>query len=440
VSPTVDMESLVSLSKRRGFIFQSSEIYGGINGFWDYGPYGVALKNNIKQFWWRRMVQQRDNVVGLDTSIIAHPQVWVASGHVANFSDPMVDCKKCKARFRQDQLVDSACPEKPSKKPGECGGELTEPRAFNLMFQTHVGAVQDDSSVAYLRPETCQSIFAQFKNTQIVSRQKIPFGIAQIGKSFRNEITPRNFIFRSREFEQMEMEFFVKEAESAKWYEYWVDSRFNWFVELGIQKENLRLRPHEKDELAHYAKGCTDVEYQFPFGWSELEGIADRSTYDLNQHMKTSGKDLIYFDDESKEKYVPAVVESSLGVERTLLTVLCDAYSEEEVKGEKRNVMRFHPEIAPVFVALLPLSKKLVEPARKIKESLGKSFMVEFDVAGSIGKRYRRQDEIGTPFCATYDFDSETDQKVTVRHRDSMQQERVGIDQLENYLRNQIRK
>ena len=361
------MEKIVSLAKRRGFIFQSSEIYGGINGFWDYGPVGVELKKKIKDFWWLKTVQLRDDVVGLDTSIIAHPQTWIASGHVSHFSDPMIDCKKCKRRFREDDLVggtEGSHEKEPvpreklrEMKCPECGGELTPPRQFNLMFKTFVGPVEDETAVAYLRPETCQSIFTQFKNVQITSRQKIPFGIAQIGKSFRNEITPKNFIFRSREFEQMEMEFFVRPSEGEKWYDSWVAERVKWFQELGVRKENLRTRPHEKDELAHYAKGCTDVEYRFPFGWSELEGIANRGDYDLSQHMKSSGKDLSYFDDETKEKFVPAVVEISLGVDRTFLTVLADAYHEEEAptaeegETESRIVLRLNPQIAPFTAA-----------------------------------------------------------------------------------------
>lgn len=434
------MDKVVSLCKRRGFIFQSSEIYGGINGFWDYGPVGAEMKKKVKDAWWRATVQMRDDVVGLDTSIIAHPQTWVASGHLANFSDPMVDCKKCKARFREDQVDSERCPEKPSKTPRECGGELTSPRQFNLMFKTYVGAVQDESSVAYLRPETCQSIFTQFKNVCTTSRQKIPFGIAQIGKSFRNEITPRNFIFRSREFEQMEMEFFINPTEGDKWYQYWVQERFNWFVQLGIRKEKLRLRPHRADELAHYAKGCSDVEYEFPFGWSELEGIANRGDFDLTQHMKSSGKDLSFFDDETKQKFVPAVVEISLGVDRTFLTLLCDAYREEAAptaeagETEQRVVMGFHPSIAPITIAFLPLAKKIGEPLRRLEHEFRKSYNTEFDEGGSIGKRYRRQDEIGTPYCVTYDFDSEKDQKVTVRHRDTMKQDRIEIAQLQNYL------
>ncbi len=446
------MEQLVSLAKRRGFVFQSSEIYGGINGFWDYGPWGIELRNNLKNFWWKKIVGLRDDVVGVDTSIICHPKTWEASGHVSCFSDPMVDCKVCKGRFRADQIESIPCLKKPSLTVSDCAvnkkgeGELTEIRQFNLMFQTHVGAVKEDSAVAYLRPETCQSIFTNFKNIQTVSRQKVPFGIAQIGKSFRNEITPRNFIFRSREFEQMEMEFFIhpQEAEGEKWYEYWIQERFQWFVDLGIKRENLRLRPHEKDELAHYAKGCTDVEYQFPFGWSELEGIANRSNYDLSQHSKVSGKELSYFDDEKKEKYIPAVIETSLGVDRTFLTVFSDAYREEKVasedgKGEEeRIVLGFAPHIAPCKAAIFPLSKKLAEPAQKLEKALRKYWKTDYDESGSIGKRYRRHDEIGTPFCITYDFESEQDQKVTIRHRDSMQQERVGIDQLKNYLEEKI--
>jgi len=445
------MEKLVSLAKRRGFVFQSSEIYGGINGFWDYGPVGVELRNNIKNFWWKNLVSLRDDVVGVDTSIICHPKTWEASGHVACFSDPMVDCKVCKGRFRADQLESIPCHKKPSLSVQQCAvekkgdGELTEVRQFNLMFETHVGALKDESSVAYLRPETCQSIFTEFKNVTTVSRQKVPFGIAQIGKSFRNEITPRNFIFRSREFEQMEMEFFIHpdEKEGEKWYEYWVNERLKWFYDLGVRKENLRLREHSRDELAHYAKGCTDVEYQFPFGWSELEGIANRSNYDLNQHIKFSGKDLSYFDDERKEKYVPAVIETSLGVDRTFLTVFSDAYAEEKVAGEKgegggedeeRIVLRFSPVVAPFKAAVFPLSKKIAEPARKLEKDLRRSFKTDFDEVGSIGKRYRRHDEIGTPYCVTYDFQSESDQSVTIRDRDSMRQERIAIGQVKNYL------
>ncbi len=440
------MEKLVSLAKRRGFIFQSSEIYGGINGFWDYGPVGVELRNNIKKFWWDRMVRLRDDVVGVDTSIICHPQTWVASGHVACFSDPLVDCKVCKGRFRADHLNAIPCGKKPSLTVEQCAlekkgeGELTEVRQFNLMFETFVGALQDESSKAYLRPETCQSIFTQFKNVQITSRQKIPFGIAQIGKSFRNEITPRNFIFRSREFEQMEMEFFIKpeEGEGEKWYQYWVENRFQWFKDLGIKPGKLRKREHAKDELAHYAKGCVDVEYEFPFGFSELEGIANRSNYDLSQHIKASGKDLSYFDDVTKEKYVPAVIETSLGVDRTLLTVFADAYEEDEVDGEPRVMMRFAPHIAPYKAAIFPLSKKLAEPASRLEHELRKEFNTDFDEVGSIGKRYRRHDEIGTPFCVTLDCQSEEDQKVTVRNRDTTAQERIAMDQVKRYLQDQL--
>ncbi len=436
------MEKLVSLAKRRGFIFQSSEIYGGINGFWDFGPLGVELKNNIKNFWWQKMVRDRADVVGVDTSIICHPQTWVSSGHVKSFSDPLVDCKICKGRFRADHISTLPCPNKPSLNVEACAvdkkgqGELTEIRQFNLMFETFVGAIQDDSARAYLRPETCQSIFTQFKTIQTVSRQKIPFGIAQIGKSFRNEVTPRNFIFRSREFEQMEMEFFIKpeEAEGQKWYEYWVDKRFQWFIDLGIRASHLRKRPHDPDELAHYAQGCTDVEYEFPFGFSELEGIANRSNYDLTQHIKGSGKDLSYFDDQTKEKFVPAVIETSLGVDRTLLTVLADAFCEDEIDGESRTLLKFAPHIAPIKVAFLPLSKKLSEPVQRLEEKLRKKYATDFDAVGSIGKRYRRYDEIGTPLCVTYDFQSEEDHQVTVRHRDSTKQERIGVDQLEAYL------
>ena len=467
------MEEIVSLAKRRGFVFQSSEIYGGINGFWDFGPVGVELRRKIKDFWWKRMIYDREDVVGVDTSIIAHPETWKASGHLDCFSDPMVDCKKCKRRFRADELstlplnppplkgggrnekVPSPLPVRrsPEGKGGrgegqgeggrcpECGGELTEARQFNLMFQTHVGASQDSSSIAYLRPETCQSIFTQFKNVLTTSRQKIPFGIAQIGKSFRNEITPRNFIFRSREFEQMELEFFIRptDAEGKKWYEYWKAERLKWFYDLGIKKENLRQREHTKDELAHYARACVDVEYNFPIGWSELEGIADRSNYDLSQHMKFSKKDLQYFDDETKEKYVPAVVECSVGVDRTFLTILCDAFAKDVIEGEERIVMRFAPHIAPFQAAVFPLSRKLNEPARSLEKDLRKTIQTDFDDVGSIGKRYRRHDEIGTPFCITYDFQSEEDHQVTVRDRDTTKQDRIAIDQVGNYLKDKLK-
>lgn len=425
----VDMETLASLCKRRAIIFQSSEIYGGINGFWDYGPIGTELRRRIKDSWWRFMVQSRSNVVGLDTTIIAHPRTWEASGHINSFSDPMVDCKKCKRRFRADQedlIGATACP--------ECGGELTEPSAFNLMFQTNVGAKVDSASVAYLRPETCQSIFTQFRNVTQTARVKVPFGIAQIGKAFRNEITPRNFIFRSREFEQMEMEFFCHPEESAKWYKYWIEQRLGWFKALGIKESNLRLRDHSPDELAHYASGCADVEFQMPFGWSELEGIADRGTYDLSQHSEFSGTKLEYLDQVNNDRFVPAVIETSVGVDRTLLAILADAYREEDVNGEKRVVLGLHPSLAPVQAAIMPLSQKLNEPTEKIANDLRVHFSVELDAAGSIGRRYRRQDEIGTPFCLTYDFESVDDGSVTVRHRDSMAQERIAVDQIRTYL------
>ncbi len=433
------MENIVSLCKRRGFIFQNSEIYGGINGFWDFGPIGVELKNNVKKFWWKNIVDTRRNIVGVDTSIIAHPETWRASGHVESFSDPMVDCRLCKGRFREDQLEKDEkgaliCPTK------KCKGDLTDARAFNLMFKTYVGAQEDNTAEAYLRPETCQSIFTQFKNVLTVSRQKVPFGIAQIGKSFRNEITPRNYIFRSREFEQMELEFFVKPdpAIQKEWYEYWKQARYQWYLDLGIKKDKLHLRDHEKDELAHYASACVDVEYDFPFGRSELEGVADRGDFDLNQHVKFSKKDLSYFNQESGEKFIPAVIEASAGCDRTLLTVLCDAYSEDEVGGEKRTVMRFAPHLAPFKLAVLPLSKKLGEQAQKLEADLRVDMKTDYDDAGSIGKRYRRQDEIGTPFCATYDFDSESDQKVTVRHRDTTHQDRIAITEIQNYINKQM--
>ncbi|MBI3891962.1 MAG: glycine--tRNA ligase [Candidatus Wallbacteria bacterium] len=433
------MEKLVSLCKRRGFIFPSSEIYGGINGFWDYGPLGAELKKNIKEYWWKSMVHDREDVVGIDSSIVMHPRVWEASGHVESFADPMVDCKKCKSRFRADKL-DEYRAEKGPKAPAtgcpECGGELTEARKFNLMFKTFVGPVEDSASVAFLRPETCQGIFVDFKQVQTVSRKKVPFGIAQMGKSFRNEVTPRNFIFRSREFEQMEMEFFCSPKDDQQWFEHWVQERFNWYVGLGVRKEKLRLRPQTKDELAHYAKAAFDVEYEFPFGWQELEGIAHRGSYDLEQHAKFSGKDLSYFDEESKEHFVPVVIEPSAGVDRTLLTLLADAYDEEQLEeGEERVVLHLSPKIAPVQVGVFPLSKKLAEPVLALSKSLRKEFRAFYDEAGAIGRRYRRQDEIGTPYCVTFDFDSQNDNAVTVRERDSMKQERIPIATLAEYLR-----
>jgi glycyl-tRNA synthetase len=429
---TISLADLTALCKRRGFIYQSSEIYDGINGFWDYGPLGVELKNNIRRHWWETMVHAREDVVGMDAAIIMHPKIWEASGHVAHFTDPMVDCKECKRRFRADQVEGNVCP--------ECGGELTEARQFNLMFKTFIGASEDSSSVAYLRPETCQAIFAQFKNVTSSTRVKLPFGIAQTGKAYRNEINPRNFTFRSREFEQMEMEFFVHPGETDKWYEYWRDQRFQWYLDIGVKKENLRLRPHEQSELAHYASKCVDVEFNFPFGWSELEGIADRGQYDLNQHIEHSGKDLSLFIEETKEKVVPAVVECSGGLDRTVLTVLADAYDVEQLEdGSERDVLHFHPRIAPVQVAVFPLTKKLSEQSKALEEDLRRwRFNSFFDEKGAIGRRYRRQDEAGTPFCVTYDFDTLEDNAVTVRDRDSMSQDRVSVDKLRDYLEERL--
>ncbi|HWR70588.1 MAG TPA: glycine--tRNA ligase, partial [Dehalococcoidia bacterium] len=420
----VDMETIVSLCKRRGFIFQSSEIYGGAGGCWDYGPLGVELKRNVKEAWWKAMVHDRDDVVGLDASILMNPQVWVASGHVQQFSDPLVDCKACKNRFRADHLKETKCP--------DCGGELTEPRMFNLMFKTFMGPVENDAAVVYLRPETAQGIFVNFQNVMSTSRRKLPLGIAQVGKSFRNEITTGNFIFRSREFEQMEMEYFVKPGTDDHWFQHWLEQRFNWYVKLGIRKDNLRLRPHEKEELAHYAKGCYDVEYLFPMGWSELEGIANRGSYDLEQHSKFSGKDLSVFEEESKERFVPYVIEPSAGVDRSVLAFLLDSYHEEVVEKEKRVVLRLHPALAPIKAAVLPLSRneKLVPMATQVHASIRGCFMTQYDDSQSIGRRYRRQDEVGTPYCVTIDFQSLEDEQVTIRDRDSLHQIRIPIDTL----------
>jgi glycyl-tRNA synthetase len=421
---SVDMETIVSLCKRRGFIFQSSEIYGGAGGCWDYGPLGAELKRNVKEAWWKAMVHDRDDVVGLDASILMNPQVWVASGHVQQFSDPMVDCKSCKSRFRADHLKENKCP--------DCGGELTEPRMFNLMFKTFMGPVEDDAAVVYLRPETAQGIFVNFQNVMSTSRKKLPLGIAQVGKSFRNEINTGNFIFRSREFEQMEMEYFVKPGTDDHWFQHWLEQRFNWYVKLGIKKENLRLRPHAKEELAHYAKGCYDVEYLFPMGWSELEGIANRADYDLTQHSKFSGKDLSVFEEETKERFTPYVIEPSAGVDRSVLAFLLDSYHEEVVEKEKRVVLRLHPALAPIKVAVLPLSRneKLVPLATDVHSRIRGAFMTQYDDSQSIGRRYRRQDEVGTPYCVTVDFQSLEDKQVTIRDRDSLHQIRIPIDTL----------
>jgi glycyl-tRNA synthetase len=426
------MDVVVSLAKRRGFVFPSSEIYGGMGGFWDYGPLGVELKNNVKAAWWRQMVQLRDDIVGLDAAIIMNPRVWEVSGHVGGFSDPMVDCRNCKLRFRADDLKgppsEIACP--------NCGqrGTLTEARQFNLMFKTHVGPLEETASVAYLRPETAQGIFVNFDNVATTTRRKLPFGVAQIGKSFRNEITPGNFIFRDREFEQMEMEFFVHPSEEDRWFAYWVDERLRWWTDvIGIAADRLRLRPHDPDELSHYSRQTTDVEYAFPMGWSELEGIADRTDYDLTAHTRGSGKQLASFDEASGEHITPYVIEPAMGVDRAVLTVLLDGYEEEQLAREKRTVLRIRPSLAPVKVAVLPLLRnrpELVEVARRLTADLKQHLPAMYDDTASIGKLYRRQDEIGTPFCVTVDVDSLADGAATIRERDSMTQERVGLGKI----------
>jgi len=429
----IDMEKIVSLCKRRGFIFPSSEIYGGLASCWDYGPMGVELKRNVKDAWWKAMVRDRDDVVGLDTSIMMHPGVWAASGHIDSFTDPQVECKSCHLRWRADTVEGGKCP--------KCGGELTEPRMFNLMFKTFMGPVEEEASVVYLRPETAQGIFVNFENVVTTSRKKLPLGIAQIGKSFRNEITPGNFIFRTREFEHMEVEYFVKPGTDEKWLDYWVKERFDWYVKMGIQKENLRLREHGKDELAHYAKDCYDVEYLFPMGWSELEGVANRGDFDLTQHAKCSGKELTYYDAEAGEKYVPYVIEPSAGVDRSVLAFIIDAYEEEEVEKEKRTVLHFHHSLAPIKVAVLPLSRneKLTPLAREVFRQLCSSFVTDYDDSQSIGRRYRRQDEIGTPFCVTIDFESLDDKQVTIRDRDSLAQIRVPVEGLDKVIETKLK-
>ncbi|MDP8265609.1 MAG: glycine--tRNA ligase [Candidatus Aceula meridiana] len=427
------MEKIVSLCKRRGFVFQSSEIYGGLGSVWDYGPLGVELKRNVKDAWWKSVVHNRDDMVGLDCGILMHPDVWRASGHAENFSDVLVDCKSCKKRFRKDHIGDK-CP--------ECGSkDFTEGRAFNLMMKTYLGAVEDENSLSYLRPETAQGIFVNFANVVDTSRKKLPFGIAQIGKSFRNEITPGNFIFRTREFEQMEIEYFTNPKDADAIHQQWIDERFNWYIALGIHKEALRLRKHGDKELAHYAKGCTDIEYEFPFGWSELEGIANRTDFDLKQHAKFSNKDLQYQDNVTNEKIYPFIIEPSGGVDRATLAFLVDAYHEEEVKGTTRVVLKFSKELAPIKVAVLPLLKKnadIVKLAKTIKGDLSKMFTTVYDDTASIGKLYRRQDEVGTFFCVTVDVDSLEDKKVTVRDRDTMAQERIPVENLMEYLSKQL--
>ena len=445
-NPKVDMEKIVSLCRRRGFIFPSSEIYGGLNSCWDYGPLGVELKRNVKDAWWRAIVRERDDVVGLDTSILMHPRVWEASGHLSNFTDPMVDCKVCRLRWRTDHLESDKCP--------SCGGELTESRQFNLMFKTFMGPVENEAGIVYLRPETAQGIFVNFQNVVNTTRKKLPFGIAQIGKAFRNEITTGNFIFRSREFEQMELEFFVKPGTDEKSFDYWLEQCLDWYVKLGINKEHLRLREHGKDELSHYSRRTVDIHYLFPMGWDELQGIANRGDFDLTQHAKFSGKELSYFDEETKEHFIPYIIEPSAGVDRSVLAFLCEAYAEEPPaagvggkppaagvggkpdKDETRVVLRFHPALAPFKVAILPLSRRenLVKAAREVYADLRRQWMVSYDDAQSVGRRYRRQDEIGTPFCVTVDFQSLEDNQVTIRDRDSMNQIRIPIAELQKTL------
>ncbi len=424
------MDKIVSLCKRRGLIFQSSEVYGGLSNTWDYGPYGVELKNNLKKAWWKSVVYERDDIFGMDAAILMHPKVWEASGHLENFFDLKSDCKSCKKRFKAADLQDKKiCP--------ECGGELTEARPFNLMFETYQGPVKDDSNKIYLRPETAQGMFVNFQNILDSRHPKLPFGLAQIGKAFRNEITPGNFTFRTREFEQMEIEYFVKPSDADKKLEEWIDYRFSWYLGLGLKKENLRKRPHGKDELAHYAKACTDIEYNFPFGWSELEGIANRTDFDLKQHAKVSGKDLQYFDDAAKERFYPYIIEPSGGVDRSVLAFLVDAYKEEKVKDDTRVVLSLHKDLAPTKVAVLPLLRnrpEIVGLAKKIAQDLKKSFVTVYDDTGAIGKLYRRQDEVGTLYCITVDVQTLEDKQVTVRDRDTMQQERISIDSLKKYL------
>jgi len=443
-------EKIVSLSKRRGFIFQSSEIYGGLNGCYDYGPLGVELLKNIKEMWWKEMTY-RENIEGIDASILMHPRVWEASGHVEHFSDPMIDCKECKARFRADQLEDTDCGNKGYKgrKAVKCmeEGKFTEARSFNLMFKTYIGPLEESSNAVYLRPETAQGIYVNFNNVKDSSRQKLPFGIAQIGKAFRNEINTKNFLYRTREFEQMEMQFFINPADDGKWFDYWKEQRINWFKKLGMKENKLKFYPHEK--LAHYAKAAVDIEFEFPFGWGEIEGIHNRTDYDLRKHTEFSGKKIEYFDDASKERFVPFVIETSAGASRSFFAFLCNAYDEEEVAKENsdgtssseiRTVLRFHPSLAPLKAAVFPLVNRdgMQDIAHNITEDLRKKFKVFYDDSGAVGRRYRRQDECGTPFCITVDSETLTDNTVTVRERDSMKQERISMDKISLYLNSNL--
>lgn len=448
------MEKIVALCKNRGFVFSGSEIYGGLSNTWDYGPLGVEFKNNVKKAWLKKFVQESKYNVGLDSAILMNPQAWVASGHVGGFSDPLMDCKDCKTRHRADNLIEdnggnangmsfeemSNYIKENNIKCPDCGSSnFTDIRNFNLMFKTFQGVTEDAKNEIYLRPETAQGIFVNFANVQRTTRKKIPFGVAQIGKSFRNEITPGNFTFRTREFEQMELEFFCKPGTDLDWFHYWKDFCKNWLLTLGIKEENIRLRDHSKEELSHYSNATTDIEFLFPFGWGELWGIADRTDYDLTQHQNCSGKSLEYFDPQTNERYLPYVIEPSLGADRVGLAFLCDAYDEEQIgDNDSRIVLRLHPALSPFKAAILPLSKKLSENAQTVYDILSKHFMVEFDESGSIGKRYRRQDEIGTPFCLTYDFDSLEDGCVTIRDRDTMKQERVKIEKLVKYIKEKI--
>ncbi len=453
----MNLEEMVNFCKQYGFIFQGSEIYGGLANTWDYGPLGAKLKNNLKDSWRNYYIRKRNNAYEIDADILMNPEVWVASGHVGSFSDPLIDCKECKARHRADHLIEGFTDEVvPDTMTDEemvsyikehnipcpsCGkSNYTDVREFNLMFETNRGVIKDATSRVYLRPETAQGEFVNFLNVQRSMRAKVPFGIGQIGKSFRNEITPGNFIFRIREFEQMELEFFCQPGTDLEWYEYWKKTCKAWLMSLGAKEENFRLREHSKEELSFYSKGTTDIEYKFPFGWGELWGIADRTDYDLSRHMEATKADLTYLDPETNEKYVPYCVEPSVGVDRLFLMFLCDAYDEQEIaEGDVRTVLHLHPALAPIKAAILPLSKKLAEPATKLFEQLSAKFMCEYDEAGSIGKRYRREDEIGTPFCITYDFDSETDGCVTIRDRDSMEQVRIKIDEVENYISERLK-